>query len=445
MTSRLFAVVLLVLACFGIAAAQTPPTPDQAIELGDASQTDQAIVDRLTDIYAEIETLSGVTVEVNEGVVRLGGTVANESAALEAIELASRVQGIVAVDDQIVRTLEIGDNIRPVVDRVTDFNTTVSRAWPLYLLALLSFILIAGAGFFLAGFEPVWRAITPNPFIAHIVAQFVRIVFVVLGLLVMLTLLDAMALFGAVAGGAGLFGLAIGFAVRDTIENYLASVMLSLRQPFRASDFVKINEYEGIVIRLTSRATILMTLDGNHLRIPNATVFKGIILNYSRNPERRFDFTLGIGASDDSIEAIARGVETLRAQSFVLSEPAPSGYIKEVGDSNIVLRFFGWIDQRVSDFLKSRSAAIAQVKAALEDGGFTFPEPTYRLRIDPLKGAEEEEAAAAKSAGKRKTAPEPQIEDIDTSADDAIERHVEEEREAADDKEDLLSEKSRLE
>src|SRR3546814_11391197 len=70
--------------------------------------------------------------------------------------------------------------------------------------------------------------------------------------------------------------------------------MLSRRQPFRANDHVVIEGHEGRVVRLTSRATILMTLEGNHLRIPNSTVFKAVILNYTRNPERRFDFELGI-------------------------------------------------------------------------------------------------------------------------------------------------------
>ena len=96
----------------------------------------------------------------------------------------------------------------------------------------------------------------------------------VLGLVAALQILEATALLGAVLGGAGVIGIALGFAVRDTVDNYVSSLMLSLRQPFRANDHVVIEGHEGRVIRLTSRATILMTLDGNHLRIPNSTVFK---------------------------------------------------------------------------------------------------------------------------------------------------------------------------
>ena len=110
-------------------------------------------------------------------------------------------------------------------------------------------------------------------------------------------------------GAAGVAGLAVGFAVKDTIENYVASVMLSVRQPFRPNDHVVIDGKEGRVIRLTSRATVLMTLDGNHLRIPNGAVFKAVILNYTRNAERRFDFKLGVDADDDAQAAATLGVD----------------------------------------------------------------------------------------------------------------------------------------
>ena len=79
------------------------------------------------------------------------------------------------------------------------------------------------------------------------------------------------------------------------------------------------------MIRLTSRATILMTLDGNHLRIPNSQVFKAVILNYTRNPQRRFDFELGIDADDDPTAARHLGVGVMRGLEFVLDDPRAPG------------------------------------------------------------------------------------------------------------------------
>ena len=125
-----------------------------------------------------------------------------------------------------------------------------------------------------ARLEKPWNRLAPNAFIADLFRSLVRIAFVILGLVIALDILNATALLSTILGAAGLIGLAIGFAVRDTVENFIASVMLSIRQPFRPNDVVEINGDEGKVIRLTSRATILLSFDGNHVRIPKSTVFQ---------------------------------------------------------------------------------------------------------------------------------------------------------------------------
>ena len=162
-----------------------------------------------------------------------------------------------------------------------------------YLPLLAVSVLVVACFALLAHLVGRWRSpfarLNLNPFATDVVRHVVRVAIVLVGVLIALDLLDATALVGAALGTAGVFGIAIGFAFRDLVENYISSILLSLRQPFAPDDHVVIDSHEGKVIRLTSRATILMTLDGNHLRIPNAQVFKGVILNYSRNPLRRFN------------------------------------------------------------------------------------------------------------------------------------------------------------
>ena len=250
-------------------------------------------------------------------------------------------------------------------------------------LAIVVALVIAGIGYLIAGLTGVWHRLAPNSFLAELIASAIRFAFVVGGVVVALDMIGASALLGAVLGGAGVIGIALGFAMRDTIENYVASLMLSLRQPFRANDLVLIDDLEGRVIRLTSRATILMTLEGNHLRIPNAQVFKAVITNFTTNPQRRFQFDLGVDADDDAQAARKLGRETLGALDFVLDDPPAEARIIEVGDSNVVIRFLAWIDQREADWWKAQSRTIPAVKTALEEAGFGLPEPIYRLRFDP--------------------------------------------------------------
>ena len=142
-----------------------------------------------------------------------------------------------------------------------------------------------------------------------------------------------------------------------------------------------------------------MTLDGNQLRIPNAEVFKGTILNYTKNPERRFTFELGVDANDDPLAAIKVGLDAIDTLAFVLDEPKAIAVITNVGDSNIVLEFQVWVDQSETDFAKARSIAIRETKHALENEGFSLPEPIYRLRFNnKLEKAFEHMQGSADSA-----------------------------------------------
>lgn len=408
--------------------------PDTVIQAGAQQPSDAEIAERIREIFREIPSLHDVEVEAQAGVVRLSGTTADAQAAQRAAAVAKRVSGVVTIENLIQRDVSLNNQLNPALQTSKAIATDIVAMLPLLTLALAVFLVVILIGVFLARRDRLWARITPNAFIAELVATTVRAVFVILALVLAFNLLGATALLSAVLGSAGVIGLAVGFAVRDTIENYIASIMLSLRQPFRPKDHILINNNEGRVIRLTSRATILMTLDGNHLRIPNSEVFKSTILNYTTNPERRFDFELGVDANDDPLHAIQIGQNAMASLDFVLNDPPPSGVIKQVGDSNIVIRYSAWINQHRADFGKSRSLALVKVKNALEKMGFGLPEPIYRLRFDPdastrLRVMENNQASALERSDTTSTSSPVQTSaSMDVSPDRHIDQKVEAER-----------------
>ncbi|MGP5211159.1 mechanosensitive ion channel domain-containing protein [Psychrobacter alimentarius] len=357
-------------------------TNNAQIETTPSLQTDNDIRQRIKGIFSEIDGLQAVDVSVAQGVVTLTGETPNEKKAQQAINLTNRLTDVVTVDDRIDRTLDVQDNVTTVYQTLRAQVKNLVKALPLLLVGLIIFILVTWLGSWLSNRKKMWQRLTPNPFVAELLAQTVKVIFIVCGLILALSLIGAETILGTLLGGAGVIGIAVGFAVKDTIENYIASLMLSIRQPFRARDHIVINEQEGIVVRLTSRATILMTLDGNQLRIPNAEVFKGTILNYTKNPERRFTFELGVDANNDPLAAIKVGVDAINDLAFVLDNPKAMAVITNVGDSNIVLEFQIWVNQAETDFAKARSIAIRETKHALENAGFSLPEPIYRLRFN---------------------------------------------------------------
>lgn len=357
-------------------------TNNAQIETTPTPQKDNDIRQRIQGIFSEIEGLQAVNVSVTQGVVTLTGETPNEKKAQQAINLTNRLTDVVTVEDRIDRTLDVQDNVTTVYQGLKAQAKNLVKALPLLLVGIVLFALVTWFGSWLSNRKKMWQRLTPNPFVAELLSQTVKVIFIIFGLILALSLIGAETILGTLLGGAGVIGIAVGFAVKDTIENYIASLMLSIRQPFRARDHILINNQEGIVVRLTSRATILMTLDGNQLRIPNAEVFKATILNYTKNPERRFTFELGVDANDDPLAAIKVGLDAIHTLAFVLDEPKAVAVITNVGDSNIILEFQIWVDQSDTDFSKARSIAIRETKHALENEGFSLPEPIYRLRFN---------------------------------------------------------------
>ena len=418
-------------------APASQPTPAIATK-ADASE-DFDIASRIRSIFGQIEALRSVQVRVSAGVVTLSGTVPAAEDKGQAEAIASRVAGVVTVQDEVTRNLDVGTKMAPAIGQFGAEVRGFVRALPLFGVAVGAGLLVGLLGYGIASRTRLLRWIAPNVFLTELLATSIRVVFVILGLVMVLEVLGATALLGGVLGGAGVVGIALGFAVRDTVTNYVASIMLSLRQPFRANDHVVVEGHEGRVARLTSRATILLTLDGNHVQIPNATVFNAVILNYSRNPQRRFEFDLGIDANDDPVDGMDVGLAAIDALAFVLDMPKATAVIHEVGESAVVLRFYGWVDQTRTDFLKGRSLAIQAAKTALEGSGFALPEPIYRLRFD--EGASlpvpSPQSRPARPARKPAGAAAPHVAS-DTAPDGHVETLVKQER-ASGPQDDLLS------
>jgi len=419
----------------GLAAAQDTSAPAGDQSTAPASTPDDAdLAVRMREILGEIGGYEDVTVVVRDGVLTLRGT-ANSFSEVAALEdLAGRVDGVVAVKNEVTETTDLRRRLDPAIDRFMTRIDQLIVALPIVLIAVTVFGLVAFIGTRVARLRQPWDRLAPNAFIANLYRQIVRLVFVLAGIVIALDIMNATALLGTILGAAGIIGLAIGFAVRDTVENFIASVLLSIRQPFRPNDTVEINGDLGKVIRLTGRATILLNFDGNHIRIPNSTVFKSRIMNYSQNRESRFKFTICVDPACDIAQAKTLATDTVQALPFVIAAPAASSWIENITDSGIEIVITGWIDQTETSLLQARGEALRQVKLAYGSAGIEIPDTTYRIRLEGAAGAELPTAPA------QAPAPTPEstaVEAVDPAEDDALERIVAAER-ASEDAPDLL-------
>jgi small-conductance mechanosensitive channel len=405
-------------------AGEPSPTAVTAEEPSPAPRPDAAIATDVRRRFESFEELNRVTVGAEAGVVRLGGEVSTLQAWRLAEDLAGSTEGVTAVINEI----EISADVRGQVNALRQTVTRALNFAPVVAFAIVVLLLFLALSWLVGRWSAPFERISPNRFVQEVAQTTVRAVLVLAGVVLALHIVDATAIAGALIGTAGVAGVALGFAFKDLIENFLASVLLSTRQPFAPNDLVDVDGFEGIVVRLTSRATVLMTPDGNHVRIPNARVFKGVIVNYSRNPRRRFDFVIAVASESDLSVAQEAGVGMLRRMPGVLDDPEPWSTIVEIGDSSIPIRFYGWIDQRSTNFARARSEAIRLVKEGLEAAGFELPEPIYRVRSEAVDRLPTERTAEAALVELRA--------DI-TERGDPIVGQVEQEREVAE-PDDLL-------
>lgn len=410
-----------------------PATAQEAtgpITTENSAQQDAAIALRIREILSELGNYDDVTVTVSEGVVTLRGTTTSAIEAGELDPLASRIQGVVAVRNQVTETTDIAQRLDPALERFRARIDQFVVFLPLALIAGAAFVLVVLIGFAIARLRQPWERLAPNTFIAEIYRQLLRIAFVIFGIVIALDILNATALLSTILGAAGIIGLALGFAVRDTVENFIASVMLSFRQPFRPNDTVEINGDIGKVIRLTSRATILLSFDGNHIRIPNSMVFKSRIINYSQHAERRFMFSVMVERDADLQETRAMVDKTVQDLPFVLTEPAAQTWIEALHPAGIELVITGWVDQNETSIVRAKGEALRQVKLAIQAAGIVIPDATQAIQIT-------RDATPATPELQEST----QVETVDASDDAALERIVDAERDQ-DISEDLLREDS---
>ena len=286
----------------------------------------------------------------------------------------------------------LGDCFDSMLDTINDALVRLLERIPLLILALLVLLIANWVSRFVGNRLHLVKVRSQNPYMSGLLRMIVRTAIMLVGVLIALDLIGLTSVVGAVLGSAGVVGLVLGFAFRDIAENYIAGILLSVRRPFEPGEHVVIDNREGKVISVNSRATVLMTLDGNHLQLPNSLVFKSVVLNYSKNPKRRFDFSMLIDGGQSIRESQTLAMAAIAQVEGVLDEPAPAWTVVEFGAAGIQLRFYGWVNQHESDLGKVRSEAIRRVKAAFADADIEAPRTTYHIVTSRERDAQEVDA-----------------------------------------------------
>lgn len=167
------------------------------------------------------------------------------------------------------------------------------------------------------------------------------------------------------ATSLGLIGVALGFALREVIESFIAGLILLMQRPFTVGDQITFGDFEGIVEDIRVRDTVIRLYDGRLVFAPNAQIFRGPVINNTSSRRRRVDFEVLIKHEEDVPTALDTALDTLINVDGVLLEPEPLVVARGLEESGVILRAYLWVDPVKTGILETRSSAIAGVKVAL--------------------------------------------------------------------------------
>jgi small conductance mechanosensitive channel len=177
----------------------------------------------------------------------------------------------------------------------------------------------------------------------------------------------------------GAAGLAIGLALKDSLSNFSAGVMLILFRPFKVGDWVTVAGETGAVEEITMFSTILTTADNQKKILPNATIASATITNITANPTRRVDLVIGIGYDDDIKRAETILHEVVQKESRVLTEPAVQIAVAELADSSVNFVVRPWV--KTGDYWNVKFSLTENIKLALDEAGITIPYPQQDVHM----------------------------------------------------------------
>ncbi|WP_246195016.1 mechanosensitive ion channel family protein [Allochromatium palmeri] len=336
---------------------------------------DEEIRKRLQTVLDATDWFTDPRVRVEEGVVFLSGQVESDALRTWAGDLARNTQDVVAVANRIEVPQPSAWDFRQTSSGISALWRDFIRAMPFLLFGLLILALsVATALLVTRGVRAILRQRVRTKLLQTVIARAAGGFVVFCGVYLILRVSGLTQLALTLVGGTGLIGLVLGIAFRDITENFLSSIFLSIQRPFETGDLVEISGVTGYVQQLNMRTTILMTLDGNLAQIPNASVYKSILSNFTTNANRREDFVVGIGYDDAINEAQEIARKVLADHPAVLNDPEPSVLADSLGSATVNLRVYFWLNGREHSWLKVRSSVIRLVKLAFQNQGISMPD-----------------------------------------------------------------------
>ena len=344
-----------------------PIKVDQAVD-------DAGIEGTLNDLLVQYPGVRAVSVRARQGAITIDGQASDEPTISKVTVFAQRVEGVRLVLNKMKTDAEVLSGPQIAASTLRHYLNYVRRTWVDFLLAaafLLGFVALARL--FRRYSETLLVPFLGNSLLRSVAGSIISSFLVLVGILIALRALDLTQAALSVLGLAGVVGLAVGFAFRDIVENFIASILLGLRRPFGIGDFVTVAGKSGSVLSLDTRATTLITPEGIHVWIPNAVIYKETLVNASVTASTLGSIEVLVPYESSTAAALEAITQALCSSDALLAEPKPRALVQALEVNGVRLKATFWMPTRGQDNDKVQSDLRLKIKVGLQQAGITPP------------------------------------------------------------------------
>ena len=267
-------------------------------------------------------------------------------------------------------------NFGPAIVRLNNWIDGAIRLLPNIAVAVVVFLIFWGLSLLARRFINRSSVRRNRDNLGEVLGGFVKWTVLLLGFLLAATIVIPSLKPGDLIAGLGVSSVAIGFAFKDILQNWLAGLLILLRQPFEVNDQIEVKGFEGTVRRIETRATIIETYDGQRVVIPNSDIYTNAIVVRTAHEKRRSQYDVGIGYGDNIEEACAVIKRAIAGVPDVETDPAPEALPWDLAASWVAIRARWWTNSRRVNVVHVHAAVLTAVKNALDEAGIDMPYET---------------------------------------------------------------------
>lgn len=276
---------------------------------------------------------------------------------------------------------EISNGYDLIIEKLdTWFDTLIAMLPNLVLALIVLLIFVVISKLVQRALKKVLLRTTTNKTIVNLLETIGGVMVIGVGVFIALSVMQLDGTVASLLAGAGIIGLALGFAFQDIASNFISGIILSVRHPFDIDDLIETHDIEGYVVALNLRNTVIKTPEGQIVYIPNKLVFENPLTNYTKNHERRVDLACGVSYGDDLEKAKKLAIEAVESLDNYEKERGVELFYNEFGGSSINFEIRFWVDfRRNPDYLSAQSDAIIAIKKKFDENDISIPFPITTL------------------------------------------------------------------